>query len=314
MTIAETCTDTPYGMNLACTDITQAADTSPMHFTGKQRDYESNLDFFDARYFGGGNNLGRFMTPDPAGQRATNPSDPQTWNMYVYVRNNPTTLTDTTGLDFYLSCQQESSTCGHVDGYKGLFQGSTGDNGQFNATVVTSASLSDPKSGNTATVNGSGLQITTKNGTAEGVFINNTAAADISGSGALSGFNFHVNYSDTATGNLAGGSVQFNGSLDQARSLLQSRGAFNLGIIDEVDGSIFGFHPGTDQFRFGTGPSPHLSVPEDFIYRATGGTEGQVTYVLDPNPNHGIVFHIDAHTGSGHTRDVICSKVGIACQ
>ncbi|HEV2424016.1 MAG TPA: RHS repeat-associated core domain-containing protein, partial [Terriglobia bacterium] len=256
---------------------------------------------------------GRWLTPDPGGKKVVRLDDPQTWNMYAYVRNNPTTLTDPSGLDFYLSCQQESSTCGHVEGYKGLFQGTTNANG-FNATVVTSASLSDPNSGNTATVNGNGLQITTKNGTAEGVFINNTAAADISGSGALAGFGFHVNYSDTATGNLAGGTVGFNGSLEQARALLQSGGAFNLGLLDEADGSILGFHPGTDQFRFGSGPSPHLSVPEDYIYRATGGTEGQVTYVLDPNPNHTIVFHVDARVGSGHARDVVCGYFGIGCQ
>ena len=61
-TAFEWCTDTPYGMNLTCTNPT--ADTSPMHFTGKQRDYETGLDNFGARYFGGGNNLARFMTPD----------------------------------------------------------------------------------------------------------------------------------------------------------------------------------------------------------------------------------------------------------
>jgi RHS repeat-associated protein len=91
VTIAETCTDTPYGMNLGC----NPTEISPMHFTGKQRDYETNLDYFGARYFGGGNNLGRFMTPDPFGGSL---SDPQTLNRYAYVRNNPTTLTDPAGL------------------------------------------------------------------------------------------------------------------------------------------------------------------------------------------------------------------------
>jgi len=85
-------TDSPYGMNLA---YNPASDVSPMHFTGKQRDYESGLDFFEARYFGGGNNLGRFMTPDPLGGGL---ADPQTLNKYAYVRNNPLSLTDPTGL------------------------------------------------------------------------------------------------------------------------------------------------------------------------------------------------------------------------
>ena len=39
------------------------------------------------------------MTPDPGGMGAAHPGDPQTWNMYAYVRNNPTTLNDPTGLE-----------------------------------------------------------------------------------------------------------------------------------------------------------------------------------------------------------------------
>ncbi len=79
-------------MNLAYSPST---DTSPMHFTSKQRDYESGLDNFGARYFGGGNNVGRFMTPDSLGGKLI---DPQTLNKYAYVRNSPMTFTDPTGL------------------------------------------------------------------------------------------------------------------------------------------------------------------------------------------------------------------------
>jgi len=39
------------------------------------------------------------MTPDPGGKAAAHPGDPQTWDMYAYVRNNPTTLNDPTGLE-----------------------------------------------------------------------------------------------------------------------------------------------------------------------------------------------------------------------
>jgi uncharacterized protein RhaS with RHS repeats len=39
--------------------------------------------------------MGRFMSPDaPVDQH---PADPQSWNLYSYVRNNPLTLTDPTG-------------------------------------------------------------------------------------------------------------------------------------------------------------------------------------------------------------------------
>jgi len=105
--VVETCTDTPYGMNLACPP---PPDTSPMHFTGKQRDYESNLDYFGARYFGGGNSLARFMTTDPSGQDAADPSDPQTWNMYAYVRNNPTTNVDPDGEDCISTSNQTTAS------------------------------------------------------------------------------------------------------------------------------------------------------------------------------------------------------------
>ena len=41
--------------------------------------------------------LGRWYTPDPIGKAAARLDFPQTWNMYTYVQNNPTTLTDPSG-------------------------------------------------------------------------------------------------------------------------------------------------------------------------------------------------------------------------
>jgi RHS repeat-associated protein len=41
---------------------------------------------------------GRWLSPDPIGVKAVKLDDPQTWNMYAYVRNSPTTLTDPNGL------------------------------------------------------------------------------------------------------------------------------------------------------------------------------------------------------------------------
>jgi rare lipoprotein A (peptidoglycan hydrolase) len=42
--------------------------------------------------------MGHWMSPDPGGVNVVHADDPQTWNMYAYVRNNPTTETDPTGL------------------------------------------------------------------------------------------------------------------------------------------------------------------------------------------------------------------------
>jgi len=42
---------------------------------------------------------GRWIQPDPAGLAAVDPSNPQTWNRYAYVLNNPLSAIDPLGLD-----------------------------------------------------------------------------------------------------------------------------------------------------------------------------------------------------------------------
>jgi RHS repeat-associated protein len=70
-----------------------------MHFTGKERDSESGLDYFGARYFSA--DQGRFTTPDwsetPQPVPYADLKDPQTLNLYTYVRNNPLSRTDPDG-------------------------------------------------------------------------------------------------------------------------------------------------------------------------------------------------------------------------
>jgi RHS repeat-associated protein len=63
-------------------------------FTGYQRDSETNLDFAEARYYD--NRYGRFTTIDPllASGKSANP---QSFNRYAYVMNNPGVLVDPTG-------------------------------------------------------------------------------------------------------------------------------------------------------------------------------------------------------------------------
>jgi RHS repeat-associated protein len=59
------------------------------------RDVTTNTDITPARF--SSPNFGRWFSPDPIGKAAVQLGDPQTWNMYAYVRNNPTTLTDPNG-------------------------------------------------------------------------------------------------------------------------------------------------------------------------------------------------------------------------
>jgi RHS repeat-associated protein len=101
----------PFGGELVVT----GSDANHYKFTGKERDAESGLDYFGLRY--DSSSLGRFMTPDrnnviltrqnlEAGglpsEAATGYMDgylenPQNWNQYAYVRNNPLRFVDPTG-------------------------------------------------------------------------------------------------------------------------------------------------------------------------------------------------------------------------
>jgi RHS repeat-associated protein len=63
-------------------------------FTGKERDAESGIDFFNARYMSSAQ--GRFTSPDPSRLSAVF-GNPQTWNMYTYGYNNPLQFVDKNG-------------------------------------------------------------------------------------------------------------------------------------------------------------------------------------------------------------------------
>ena len=68
-------------------------------FTGKERDTESSLDNFGARYYA--STTGRFMSPDwalkPLGVPYAKFGDPQTLNLYTYVENSPLNRIDADG-------------------------------------------------------------------------------------------------------------------------------------------------------------------------------------------------------------------------
>ncbi len=65
-------------------------------FTGKERDAETGLDYFGARYLSSAQ--GRWTSPDApfADQHL---EEPQSWNLYGYVRNNPLKYFDPNGRD-----------------------------------------------------------------------------------------------------------------------------------------------------------------------------------------------------------------------
>lgn len=71
-------------------------DAATYKFTGKERDAESGLDNFGARY--NSSAIGRFTSPDPK-QIGAHMLDPQTLNRYAYTRNNPLAYVDPDGRD-----------------------------------------------------------------------------------------------------------------------------------------------------------------------------------------------------------------------
>jgi RHS repeat-associated protein len=98
----------PYGDSLTATSLpgfTPCPDATENHFTGKERDTESGLDYFGARYFG--SSMGRFMSPDYSGVddgppdaiAFGDPSNPQSLNLYSYVQNSPLSNVDPDGHD-----------------------------------------------------------------------------------------------------------------------------------------------------------------------------------------------------------------------
>ena len=64
--------------------------------SGKERDSESNLDYFGARYYA--NYYYRWLSPDPVVNRDEAMRNPQLWNLYSFCRNNPATYWDPDGM------------------------------------------------------------------------------------------------------------------------------------------------------------------------------------------------------------------------
>jgi len=133
-------------------------------FTGKERDAESGLDYFGARYYGSA--LGRFSSPDFGGPMPNQPDpvpwadleNPQSLNLYAYGLNGPLSNVDDDGHDVNVCTNDENGNehCRQISNeeYQQAQQGNNvglnvptlnqvgmnGDgNGNFNATNITDA-------------------------------------------------------------------------------------------------------------------------------------------------------------------------------
>jgi RHS repeat-associated protein len=89
----------PFGDDLTppAPSSTTTTDAAEQHFTGKERDAESGLDYFGARYYA--SSMGRFTSPDPGKINPKHLLNPQKWNKYAYVLNNPLSMIDPDGME-----------------------------------------------------------------------------------------------------------------------------------------------------------------------------------------------------------------------
>lgn len=85
-------------------------DNIRQRFTGYEKDVETDLDFAQARMYK--NSHGRFTAPDPLISSA-GLDNPQTFNRYIYVGNNPINITDPSGLNW---CKGRDNKIQWVDG------------------------------------------------------------------------------------------------------------------------------------------------------------------------------------------------------
>ncbi len=105
--LCEAVSSQPFGDNSVSLNLQGVAGcpVSPDFFTGKQRDGESNLDDFGARYFS--SQWGHWMSPDwsssPEPVPYANLANPQSFNLYAYVNNDPVDGEDVDGHAMYLS-------------------------------------------------------------------------------------------------------------------------------------------------------------------------------------------------------------------
>jgi RHS repeat-associated protein len=87
-----------------------ANDGVRQHFTNKERDNETGLDYSINRYYA--SMQGRFTSTDPT-LLSVQGVNPQTWNRYTYVSNNPLRFIDPLGL-WELDPEVERDKKGHI--------------------------------------------------------------------------------------------------------------------------------------------------------------------------------------------------------
>src|SRR5512140_991075 len=92
-------TSSPIFYSFGGEHVITGGDFNHYFFTGKERDSETGLDYFGARYYG--STMGRFLSPDWSAAPEPVPyadlTNPQSLNLYAFVDNAPTNRVDADG-------------------------------------------------------------------------------------------------------------------------------------------------------------------------------------------------------------------------
>jgi len=158
-------TGLPYGDGLTTIPVsnTDAADATEHHFTGKERDSESGNDYFGARYYA--SSMGRWLSPDPKQPNIKFLFNPQKWNKYNYVLDNPLTNVDPDGQEEVTVQLRAYIPQAHQGPYRGDNRGPTTSQNVTSRTSITVRVETDPSKngGNPVISNPGGQAGTTHN-------------------------------------------------------------------------------------------------------------------------------------------------------
>ncbi|HKV79529.1 MAG TPA: RHS repeat-associated core domain-containing protein [Candidatus Sulfotelmatobacter sp.] len=114
----------PFGEQYAQAGSTGVTDTS---FAGNNEDTTTNL--YDAQFREYGIQ-GRWPSPDPAGLLAVNPTNPQSWNRYADVMNNPLAMIDPEGFGPMICRKANNPPC--------IMTGGGAPPGEYHWTICSS--------------------------------------------------------------------------------------------------------------------------------------------------------------------------------
>jgi len=232
-------------------------------FTGQTQDLTSGIyDFLFRQY---SPTQGRWLTPDPAGMAAVDVTNPQTWNRYAYVLNNPLSNIDPQGAD----CVYNNGD-GTVQVQSGDCNSST-DSGYY---VDCNGCLFDR--------NGNAYPATLDSATGTLVFTN----AGVS----ISGFADPTDIFDSVTASIGGGS-DASGLASNSRI----KDFFHSAVCGVFSGLINAAGPQNLNSSVGVGAGGSAGV--GFILGVSASAGVQV--VADSGGNLGVAFNVGGNPGYG---------------